>query len=248
MITTTRIRTDLSSRWKMHSFKRFLEHHTDSLTRRFGLSEATVMRREMLAEYRALIPQVPYIGGRRNPWNSNLDATPMGLAVYRIVLRHGGSAQDAGEVVVSYADRMIERVPRRLRPRLLAPRRSVAEKEARWSQQRRYPDDWVAAIVDGTAQPFDFGMDVTECAILKFMRAHGAEEFTPYLCHVDYITAEAAGTGLTRTKTLAWGCDCCDFRFTNPGTTTATWPPEFPERSCGQPAAPATRVQSLAPE
>jgi hypothetical protein len=240
MNITTRIRTDLSSRWKVHRFERFLEHHTDSLTRRFGLSEATVMRREMLAQYRGLIPHVPDIGGHHNPWNSDLVATPMALAVYRIVLRHGGSAQDAGEVAVSYAHSLIERVPRRLRPRLLAYRRSIAERESRWSQQRRSPDDWVATIVDGTGQPFDFGMDVTECAILKYMRAHGAEEFTPYLCHLDYVVAEAAGTGLTRTKTLAWGCDRCDFRFTNPGTTTATWPPEFPERSCGQPAAPAT--------
>jgi hypothetical protein len=240
MNITTRIRTDLSSRWKVLRFKRFLEHHTDSLTRRFGPAEATAMRHEMLEEYRALIPQLPDIGGRHNPWNSNLAATPMALAVYRGVLRHGGSAHDAGEVVVSYAHSLIEWVPRRVRPRVLAPRRSVAEKEARWSQQRRSADDWVTAFVDGTDQPFDFGMDVTECAILKYMRANGAEEFTPYLCHVDYVIAEAAGVGLTRTKTLAWGCDRCDFRFTNPGTTTTSWPPEFPERSCGRPAAPST--------
>ena len=243
MNITTRIRTDLSSRWKLHRFERFLEHHTDSLTRRFGAAEAAVMRREMVEEYRALIPQVPDIGGRRNPWNSNLAATPMALAVHRCVLRHGGSANDAGEVVVGYAHSLIEWVPRRLRPRLLAPRRSAAEKEARWSQQRRYADDWVAAFVDGTGQPFDFGMDVTECAIDKYMRANGAGEFTPYLCHLDYVIAEAAGVGLTRTKTLAWGCDRCDFRFTRPGTTTVTWPPEFPERSCGRPPTAATEPE-----
>jgi hypothetical protein len=223
----------------MHSFERFLNHHTDSLTRRFGVAEATVMRREMLEEYRTLIPQVPYIGGRRNPWNSNLAGAPMALAGYRVVLRHGGSAQDAGEMVVSYAHRMIERVPRRLRSQLLGPRRSRAEKEAHWSQQRRYPEDWVAEVVDGTGQPFDFGMDVTECAIVKFMHAQGADEFTPYLCHLDYVMAEAIGTGLTRTQNLAWGCDRCDFRMRAAGTTTAAWPPDFPERTCGRPAASA---------
>ena len=240
MNTMTQTRADLGTRWKVHSFERFLNHHTDSLTRRFGAAKAAVMRQEVLTEYRALIPQLPDIGGRRNPWNSNLAAATMGLAIYRVVLRHGGSAQDAGEVVLAYPPMMIERIPRRLRPRLLLPRRSRAEKEARWSQLRRYPDDWVCQFVDGTGQPFDLGMDVTECAIVKFMHAQGADEFTPYLCHLDYVMAEAVGYGLTRTKTLAWGCDRCDFRSTIHGTTTATWPPDFPERACGQPTTPAT--------
>jgi hypothetical protein len=235
MNTLTQVRTDLGTRWKLHSFERFLNHHTDSLTRRFGPTDAAIMRREMVEEYRALIPQVPHIGGRRNPWNANLAATPMALAGYRVVVRHGGSAQDAGEVVLAYAQREVERIPRRLRPLLLRPRPARAQKVARWTQQRRYPEDWVCQIVDGAGQDFDFGMDVTECAIVKFMRAQGAEEFTPYLCHLDYVMAEAAGYGLTRTKTLAWGCDRCDFRMTANGTTSTTWPPKFPERTCGRP-------------
>jgi hypothetical protein len=239
MSTLTHVRADLGARRKVRSFERFLNRHTDSLTRRFGPSEAAIMRREMLEEYRALIPQVPDIGGRRNPWNANLAGAPMALAGYRVVLRHGGSAQDAGEMVRAYAQRQVERIPRRLRP-LLRPRPSRAQKVARWTQQRRYPDDWVAEFVDGTGQPFDFGLDVTECAIVKFMHAQGADEFTPWLCHLDYVMAEAAGYGLTRTRTLAWGCDRCDFRMTANGTTTATWPPDFPERTCGQSGTPGS--------
>ena len=235
MNTLTQARTDLGTRRKLHSFERFLNHHTDSLTRRFGPADAAIMRREMVEEYRALIPQVPHIGGRRNPWNANLAATPMALAGYRVVVRHGGSAQDAGEVVLAYAQREVERIPRRLRPLLLRPRPARAKKVARWTQQRRYPEDWVCQIVDGAGQDFDFGMDVTECAIVKFMHAQGADEFTPWLCHLDYVMAEAAGYGLIRTKTLAWGCDRCDFRMTANGTTTTTWPPNFPERTCGRP-------------
>ena len=235
MNTLTQVRTDLGTRRKLHSFERFLNHHTDSLTRRFGASEAVVMRREMLEECRSLIPQLPYIGGRRNPWNANLAAAPMALAAYRVVRSHGGSEQDAGELLPAYAQRMVAWIPRRLRPRLLRPRPSRALKVARWTQQRRYPEDWVTEFVDGAGQPFDFGMDVTECAIVKFMHAQGADELTPWLCHLDYVMAEAAGFGLTRTKTLAWGCDRCDFRMTANDTTPTAWPPNFPERTCGQP-------------
>lgn len=232
--------SDIGTRWKMRRFKRFSDRNAGSLTERFGASEVALMRREMLDEYGSLIPRVPYVGGRRNRWSSNLTLSAWALAVYRVVLRHGGEAQDAGRVVYDCARGMVARVPRPLRARMLRPRRARAERQARWTQQRRYPGDWVCEVVDGAGQPFDVGMDITECGIVKFLHAQGADELTPYLCHLDYVVAEASGVRLTRTKTLAWGCDRCDFRMTIPGKTTATWPPEFAERNCGRPAPQAT--------
>jgi hypothetical protein len=236
METVTRTSTKLGTRRKMHRFERFLTRHTDPLTERFGASQAHSMRREMLDEYRAVIPLVPYIGGHRNRLSSGLTLSSWALAVYRVVLRHGGDAQDAGEVLDRYVRATVDRIPRPLRRRLLGARRSRAQRMARRTQQGRYPGDWVAEFVDGAGQPFDFGIDYTECGIVKFLHAQGADELTPYLCHLDYVVWEAAGQQLTRTKTLAWGCDRCDFRTTCSGTTTATWPPEFVERRCGQPA------------
>lgn len=231
---------DVGTRWKVHRFERMLDRSADSLVQRFGASEWATMRQEMVEEYRSLIPQVPYVGGRRNRWNSNMNTAPWALAVYRVVLRHGGDAQDAGRVAYDYARGIAgnaQRIPPPLRSLVLGPRRAKAEKQARWTRQRNYPDDWVCEVVDGAGQPFDFGVDVTECAIVKYMHAHDADELTPYLCHLDYVLAEAAGAGLSRTKTLAWGCDRCDFRWKLHGETTATWPPEFAERSCGRPEA-----------
>jgi len=231
------VQSDVGTRRKVRRFERMLDRSADSLVQRFGESEYALMRQEMMDEYQSLVPQVPYIGGRRNRWNSNMTAAPWMLAVYRVVVRHGGDAQDAGKVAYDYARRVAapaRRLPQPLVARIMGPRRAKAEKQARWTQQRRYADDWVCEVVDGTGQPFDFGVDVTECAIVKYMHAHGADELTPYLCHLDYVLAEAAGAGLTRTKTLAWGCDRCDFRWNVPGQTTSTWPPEFAERGCGR--------------
>ena len=153
------------------------------------------MRREMLDEYRSLIPQVPDVGGRRNRWSSGLTLSAWALAVYRVVLRRGGDAQDAGKVAYDYVRGMVGRVPGPLRARMLGPRRARAQSQARWTQQRRYPGDWVSEVVDSAGQPFDLGMDVTECGIVKFLHAQGADELTPYLCHLDYVTAEAAEPG-----------------------------------------------------
>jgi len=149
----------------VHRFERFLNHNTDTLTNRFGATEAIGMREEMLAEYRALLPQVPDIGGRRNPLTPALGMSAWAVAVYRVVMRHGGHAQDAGDVLHGYLQTMVGRIPRQLRFQVLGHHRARVEKMARRSQQRRYPDDWVGQSVDGTGQPFDFGIDWTECGV-----------------------------------------------------------------------------------
>jgi hypothetical protein len=207
---------------------------------RFGEETAEVMRGEMLDEYRSLIPQIPYVGGRRNIYSRDLQFSAMALATYRGVVGHGGRLEDAGELLHWMVREQSERVPRVLRlwmgrQRFGRMRRQKLQKAARRSQARRYPGDWVFERIDGDGETFDFGIDMTECGIVKFLDAQGAAELCPYLCELDYVMAEALGIGLRRTKTLAWGCDRCDFRLTKGGVTSASWPPRFVERTCGEP-------------
>jgi uncharacterized protein YndB with AHSA1/START domain len=213
-----------------------LNLHTGVLTQRFGAPTAAVMRREILQECRALIPGLPDLGGRSNPESMAMVLAPWALALYRVVQRHGGSLEDAGEVIHYSVQKLYGRIPRRMRLSMGRSRtKETAEKKARWFAEHHYPDNWVYEVVDGDGQPFDFGLDATQCAIVNYLRAQGADELTPYLCDLDYVLSEALGLGLTRTKTLGWGCDRCDFRITNPGKTTSTWPPLFVESACGQP-------------
>lgn len=209
----------------------------DALMEWYGTDEAAAMREEMLEEFRHLLPEIPYIGGRRNLFSGFLSGAAQGLAMYRVIVRHGGSLEDAGELMHRRFQARVTRVPRVIRHRIMKPLMvRQLTKAARLSQQRRYPDDWVAEIVDNRGQDFDFGMDVTECGDLKYLRAQGAEELCPYICDLDYLLMNSMGAGFHRTKTLAWGCDRCDFRITKNGDTTAPWPPPFVERTCGQDA------------
>ena len=155
-------------------------------------------------------------------------------------MRHGGSLEDAGELIRRTVQAEMERIPEALRhwigrQRFGRLRKWKVEKAAKRSPVRRYPDDWVFERIDGDGKTFDFGIDITECGIVKYLHAQEADELCPYLCDIDYVMFEAIGVGLQRTKTLAWGCDRCDFRLSKHGTTSAPWPPEFVERTCGQP-------------
>ena len=221
-------------------FDRILERSGGALVDRFGEETAAVMRGEMLGEYRRLIPEVPYIGGRRNMLSDTLMDMAQPLAIYRVVIRHGGGVEDTGEMLHRVIRAEMERIPKALRHLIGRYRFSRLkirqfERAARRSQARRYPGDWAFQVVEGDGNTFDTGIDFTECGIVKFLHAKGADELTPFLCDLDYVGAEAMGYGLRRTKTLAWGCDRCDFRLSKHGATSAPWPPRFVERTCGEP-------------
>ena len=218
----------------------YLERSANDLIARFGEEAAAVMRREILEEYRHLIPEVPYIGGWRDSHSGHLTFTARALALHRIVIRHGGSVEDSGWLLHRMMETEMERIPRLIRHgygrfRFTRLGRWWEEAGARKSQAREYPGDWVSERIEGDGETFDFGIDHTECGNVKYLNAQDADELTPYVCNLEYVTIKAMGFGVQRTKTLAWGCDRCDFRFSKHGATSAPWPPEFAERTCGEP-------------
>jgi hypothetical protein len=228
---------------------RMLKRSGAVLVDRYGEETAGVMRGEILDEYRRLIPEVPYIGGRRNIYSADLTSAGQMLAVYRVVIERGGGPENAGELLHKVFRAELERIPTTLRRwigrrRFSRLRKVKVQRAARRSQARRYPGDWVFERIEGDGETFEFGIDMTECGIVKFLHAQGADELCPYLCDLDYAAFEALGIGLRRTKTLAWGCDRCDFRVTKDGVTSALWPPEFVERTCGEGGAEEERSVS----
>lgn len=80
-------------------------------------------------------------------------------------------------------------------------------------QSRKYPGDFVFTFIEAEGRNFNYGIDYVECANWKFLKSQGALELMPYICATDSTVSEMLGWGLTRTMTLAEGCDKCDFRF-----------------------------------
>lgn len=209
------------------------------LAARYGEPLAVKMRQDTLAEYEKLLPHFPYIGGKANPLTTNLVQAGYVLALYRALQAHGGTVEEAGELSCLALERKLKQIPAFVRRWLgqwaYSPARVQKMKaRAQASQARRYPGDWVFEVIEGDGKAFDVGMTYTECGIDKFMRSQGAAELMPYLCNLDYVTFAALGMGLVRTKTLGWGCDCCNFRIQRKGVAPPAWPPRFVERTCGR--------------
>jgi hypothetical protein len=186
------------------------------IARRSGEALTATLAAQARREYELLIPQLPYIGGQRNPLTPILIAAAMFLALYKPLRAEGAPVEEIGDVVYEAVEGFYRSLPRglmRLAGRLQSGSgaRRKAREMADESQQRQYVGDWVYRIVDDDA--YEWGVDYVECGIWKFFGQQGAEEFVPHLCRLDFLASEWFDWGLVRTTTLAGGGECCDFRF-----------------------------------
>jgi hypothetical protein len=189
-----------------------------------GTNFANTLYRDTRQEYEALIPQILHITGMRGGMlNSFLRITAQELALYKAMKKHGRTPGEAWEICHEALKLRMERFPR-IKRGLLARimhsgilkrrMRKLAE-----SGKRLSFGDFEVRYVIGDGKDFDYGVDYVACGNYKFVKDQGGEEFAPYACMSDIALGDALGWGLTRTETLADGCQRCDFRFKKGGKT-----------------------------
>lgn len=199
----------------LQEFDEDVERWHSVLARRYGEDFASLVLQESRQAYESLIPQIPYIGGE-DTWTNSLVESVRCLALYQAMKRHNKSARETGQVLYNAILLMLKAPqpdspspPPLSRERLMERRRIRAE----WTQQRRYTAGYVAQFIPGDGVAFDYGYDFTECAAQKFYHAHGADEFLPFYCRLDFAYSRVYGLGFSRTTTLAEGYPKCDHRF-----------------------------------
>lgn len=149
--------------------------------------------------------------------NAFLRGTAQEIAVYKALEAKGGTAPEAWEVCHEANRLRLERVAtwkRWLLRRFMFSglvRRIVSRRAAK--NERVRAGDFELRYVVGDGKDFDIGVDYLRCGNLELARQLGAEDFAPYVCMSDIALSDALGWGLTRTQTLADGCNYCDFRF-----------------------------------
>jgi hypothetical protein len=202
---------------------------------KFGEKNGNKIALQIDHEYQITQSQLPNIGLiEENKWAVYMPPTSLALAAYRVLVPKEVDINQFGKLFFESVQEQMENISSYLM-RIVGTDQGMKEKTrilADRSQQRKYKEDWVIHFVEGNGGDYIYGIDVTECAILKYLSKQGAPELTRYLCLTDYITSEAIGRGLVRNKTLAEGCDCCDFRYKQGRSSYLKplrngWPPMF---------------------
>jgi hypothetical protein len=200
------------------------------LISRYGDEFTDTVLNETRQQYETLVPEIPYIGGDENPMTRHLVRSTTSLLLYRVMIARGKTAEETGELIYNAVAASVSQMPAVPGPELSAAYITEEKERARKSQESLYSEDWVWKFVEGDGVEFDYGFDFLECGTQKLYHAHGADEFLPFYCYLDFATYRTIGWGLTRTKTLAEGDKRCNFRFKKGGKTEKGWPPPFLKR------------------
>jgi hypothetical protein len=217
-------------------FDRAARYYHPVLAARLADESPDEILRETRCEFERLLPAIPYIGGRKNSLTRILIGCTMSLALYRILKGRGVSLKEIGHIVVEIEERRMRAFPGflvRLAGRYIhtpVGKRRLRRMMVEHSREHDYPGGWVGTFLEGDGQSFDFGIDYTECAVVKFFDQQGAGEFTRYLCLIDFVQQRALRTGFSRTTTLAEGDGRCDFCWKKGQETRPAWPPAWLER------------------
>jgi len=222
--------------------KKFLRDFDDRLkavnvflNKKYDIKEAEDLIEDMKQEFENMIPDIPFIGGQKNPTTLVLVKCISDLAVFRILEKAGYSYDEIGAFHYNYSMKIHEE------------RKAILEKAGRDSSQypfeaaykdyqktlcentlkKTYPHDFVMEYVQGDDKTFDWGWDIHECAVQKAYKEFGDEKYLPFICLGDHYEAEGLGFGFNRTQTLGFGAPLCDHRFVKNIKTTSAWPPYY---------------------
>ena len=217
----------------MKSFEERLSSVKEELLKKFDAKKTEDLIEQMQTEFEKLLPDIPYIGGQKNPTTLVLVKCMSDLAVFRVLEQEGLTFEEIGEFHRNYVLRT-----HKIRKEILEKSgRDPSEypfdpvyvdyqkKLTEDTQLKLYPDDWVMDFIQGDGNKFEWGWDIKECGVQKAYKKVGSEKYLPFICLGDFYEAEGLGFGFTRTETLGFGADKCTHRFNRTVKTPKAWPP-----------------------
>jgi hypothetical protein len=218
----------------MRSFDERLAVVSEELRKKFDNKKSEELMSQMKAEFEKILPDIPYIGGQKNPLTLVLVKCMSDFAIFRTLEKVGFSFREIGEFHYHYvitahnlrkealekAGRDPSKYP--FDPVYMDYQKKLTEE----TQMKLYPDDFVIDFVEDDGDSFEWGWDITECGVQKAFKKLGDEKYLPFICLGDHYEAEGLGFGFTRTQALGFGAPLCTHRFVKNYKTPRSWPPD----------------------
>jgi len=198
---------------------RWLENHFFRAVRRLlnrerGDVETAAFLDRARTHYDGLVEVLPPYRGRAERMAHELGA--FGLALYRTLREDGWSEDDAVDRVARLVWEPLKMVGSMasLYRRTPAPMLLWKAMVKVASKTVQGPPAWEYTWLEA-GDAFDLGFNVTSCAYWEYFKRMGAPELGRAYCQPDVYIAERLAPAIEfhRTKTLATGGDCCDFRY-----------------------------------
>ncbi len=221
----------LDNRRKMiKEFDKYSKYMLLVLGKQFTADEVTDIAQKSKAEYDALLPHIPYIGGFKNSSTTNLIGSAIVLAYIKVLETYGLTEKAIGQLIYQFFEALFTEKNKLVKSlvKFLLKRKFVKkmlikrfQKNARYDG---YDAAWHTRIVD--SDTYDLALDIKQCGICKFYKAQQMENYIKYMCLGDYPMLHAFGLNLYREKTLATSGEVCNYRINFAVKNERAWPPE----------------------
>ncbi len=213
----------------LRGFDRAAPRFARSLERHHDAAFAEEVLRDARIEFERLLPELPYIGGRRNVFSWVMVVNGWLVALFRAMQARGKSAEETIRVAADVADELFRSLPGavlRLVGRLAftRPVRGVLRRQAERSQERRFAADFVFQFREGDGD--DWALVFDECAVNKFYEAQKTPELAPYCNFFDVTYSRLMGMGVDASETIGLGCRQCKLRYAHGRETVVAGPLE----------------------
>lgn len=163
-----------------------------------------------------MLPEIPFVGGKKNSNDSsNLTMCCIGATLFIVGRRHNAPDVEIGRLLHIAWERSrkkvsltVSRIILGMLNRKLAHKalRSFAAKSRRFAAQ--YPYAWLFEYAEPDDE-YSVRIYCTKCGACKFLTENGLGDIVPYLCNLDFVTAEKFGAPFYRNETIACGDKCC---------------------------------------
>jgi hypothetical protein len=179
-------------------------------------SDTDAVIAEASAIFDEMIPRLGYIDNPQHPLAPALFICSVNLSLYLALKKRGVDVHQFGNAMLNGLMRAPIPVPQES-DEVLQERLTHFAVLAQASQTSAKPGEDVFEVAHSTNADFEWGYNVTSCAICKTASTYGAIDLVPYMCAVDDVMSDKGNQGLRRSGSLALGAEHCDFRFKRGG-------------------------------
>ncbi len=166
-------------------------------------------KKKVKEEYQSIIERTEGVGGKENPMEIILYFFAFLIAIYKSA-DGKMSEKDFEFIVDALGESSIMKVSSKLSGAFSTRNITTYQNLARMSKEQKYKNNWVMTF-NYDKKNEEYFMNYTQCALCKVGKAEGVFSIVKYLCKIDYYMYKYKNVVLDRTKTLAYGNDCCNF-------------------------------------
>ncbi len=222
----TRIKKDMNGLLK--PIRKELEEKT-------GKSYAQILE-DIWTHYETnMLEQFPYIGGDSVSGTKNLTGAYCFVSMGEILKQYGADLNEIGYLMVLAYERKYSAIPglaKKIMKKVFTStkllNRMCAKKDAaNAANAAKNPGSFETKTRIPPEPGYAFSYHNLVCPLSNFAKAHGYEEYMPYLCNLDYVMFGVLGAPLYREHTCFLDGDYCDFKLKAGAEPMAYWPPVF---------------------